>query len=152
MVDFIPFRPIFRDFRAAERWKFLRKARPQPSFSKGTLRVLLVDDFGVMREMPRDDVGACVHGKWISARDAATSPGLGGQVPEEREARPSDVSELLQVACPRDIVRRPRRRADVLIEARKRRVETAREPESAEDKRRSTSLTWLTTWRRLHFP
>src|SRR5262245_47905752 len=82
--------------------------------------------------MARDDVGERADGERVAARDAAARPRLLRQPAEERVRREPDGAELVDVLRPGSLigVRLGDRR--VLVEARQRAVEAAREPERAE--------------------
>src|SRR5688572_4103675 len=81
--------------------------------------------------MPRRDVRERANTERIPAGDTAARPGLRGKVAEERHRRAPDRLKVVEKVRPRALVgaRLPYR--DVLLEARQRTVESAREPERA---------------------
>src|SRR5205823_6566288 len=96
------------------------------------IQVALPQDRGVMADMAGGNVGQRSHRHRVVARDAAAHPRLGRKAAKERDRRRTDREELFHVTVPVALVGSGSSRRDVLIEAGKRAVEAACEPERAE--------------------
>src|ERR1051326_1210406 len=108
----------------------IRNAFTQSRFSRGC-QVLGCNDLQVMRDLARREIRQRAHAEWIVTRDASPIPCLGWQTREQRQRCVPDRCEFIDKTLPRPIVEPARRDGDVLVEARKRRVEAARKPEGA---------------------
>src|SRR5215471_14266914 len=105
--------------------------RSRKNRASSSLEVTLFQDGAVVVEVARRDVGEGADGEGISAGDAGAAPGLRRNVAEERDRRAAHALEVLDEGGPGDVVGAGLGRRDVLIEARQRGVEAAREPERA---------------------
>src|SRR6186997_474564 len=106
-----------------------RTRRSSPAVT--SLEIPLAKNLHVMCDVAGDDVGERPVADGVAARDPSAIPGVGLQAPEQRHRRRTDRPELLDVIRPRPIVRGGAGDGDVLIEARQRPADTAREPERA---------------------
>ena len=87
-----------------------------------------------MRDVTSDDEGESAHGERFAVRDAVTRPRTGRQILEKANRGQADKAKFLDVIEPRNSVGFGAFRADVLVVAGKRRVESSRKPESAKRK------------------
>src|SRR5258705_6883233 len=94
-------------------------------------QVSLPQDLVVVDHVTGRDEGERADGERMPARDAPPAPRLGPQAAEERQGGVADGAKLLHVTVPRPRVRARGGHRDVLVEARQRCVEPAREPEGA---------------------
>src|ERR1041384_7299332 len=91
--------------------------------------VALAQDAEMVCHVTRGDVGHRADAERISARDAAPRPRRAGKIAEQRDGGRAHRLEFVDETRPRAFVRRRARHRDVLVEARQRRIEAAREPE-----------------------
>lgn len=77
-----------------------------------------------------NDIGQGANCERIVAGDAASCPGLSGQVAEERQSGHADRSKLVDVVGPRNVVGLSGCYANVLIEAGQLILKTTRKPQS----------------------
>ena len=88
----------------------------------------------MMRDVTSDDEGESAHGERFAVRDAVTRPRTGRQILEKANRGQADKAKFLDVIEPRNSVGLGAFRADILVVAGKRRVESSRKPESAKRK------------------
>src|ERR1700679_345029 len=95
------------------------------------LEIAFAQDADVVRHVARHHEAEGEDGEREAAGGAAPRPRILLQAAKEVDAGLAYVAELLDVGDPRTLIRRRSGDGDVLIEAGKRRVQTAGEPESA---------------------
>jgi hypothetical protein len=105
----------------------------------------------MVRDVSRNDVCQGSNAERIIAGNALPHPRLARHVSEERNGRPADLVEFIDMRRPGHLVRIGARRGYVLIVARQRSVEARPNQSARNAKARSVSVTWFKTWRMLHF-
>ena len=87
-----------------------------------------------MRDVPSDDESESAHGEGFAVGDAVTRPRGWRQILEQANRGQADKAELHDVLEPGDSMGLGTFRADVLVIAGERRIESSRKPESAKGK------------------